>query len=122
MARVLVIDDDPLLREVAQEMLLQAGHEVTLAENGLVALHLPDAPAPDLAIVDMLMPERDGVETIGDLKRRWPATKLVAVSAGARGLPPALLLKMAETLGVHATLAKPLEQASFIGLVDRLLG
>jgi two-component system, chemotaxis family, chemotaxis protein CheY len=122
MARVLVIDDDPLLREVAQEMLIQAGHEVTLAENGLVALRLPDAPAPDLAIVDMLMPERDGVETIGDLKRRWPATKLVAVSAGARGLTPQLLLKMAETLGVHATLAKPLEQASFIAVVDRLLG
>jgi|HubBroStandDraft_1064217.scaffolds.fasta_scaffold105918_3 CheY-like chemotaxis protein len=122
MARVLVIDDDPLLREVAQEMLIQAGHEVTLAENGLVALRLPDAPAPDLAIVDMLMPERDGVETIGDLKRRWPATKLIAVSAGARGLAPQLLLKMAETLGVHATLAKPLEQASLVGLVDRLLG
>jgi CheY-like chemotaxis protein len=122
MARVLVIDDDPLFREIVREMLAHAGHEVVLAENGAVALRLPAEPRPDLAIVDMLMPERDGIQTIGDLKARWPTAKLVAVSAGARGLEPGLLLRTAKSLGVDATLAKPIDAAAFTQLVSSLLG
>ena len=68
MAKVLVIDDDPLFREIAQEMLTQVGHSVTLAGDGGEVADLPPEPAPDLAVVDMLMPERDGIETIGDLQ------------------------------------------------------
>ena len=122
MARVLVIDDDPIFREIAQELMSEAGHEVMLAENGAVAQRLPDDPAPDLAIVDMLMPERDGIQTIGDLKARWPTIKLVAVSAGARGLEPGLLLRTAQGLGVDLTVQKPFETAAFAHLVKTLLG
>jgi CheY-like chemotaxis protein len=120
MANVLVIDDDPVFLEIAREMLVQAGHAVTVAENGVKALQV-DAE-PDLAVVDMLMPERDGVETIGDLKARWPAVKLIAVSAGARGLSPSLLLRTAKSLGADATLEKPLEARAFVALVRQLLG
>jgi CheY-like chemotaxis protein len=121
MARVLVIDDDPLFREIAGEILTQEGHEVTLADDGARAIELPDMPPPDLAVVDMLMPERDGIETIGDLLRRWPGLKVIAVSAGARGLEPGLLLRAAKALGADATLAKPLEREAFVALVQRLL-
>jgi CheY-like chemotaxis protein len=122
MARVLVIDDDPIFREIALELMTDAGHEVMLAENGAVAQRLPDDPAPDLAIVDMLMPERDGVQTIGDLKARWPTIKLVAVSAGARGLEAGLLLRTAHGLGVDLTVQKPFETEAFAHLVKTLLG
>ena len=122
MAKVLVIDDDPLFREIAQEMLTQAGHTVTLADDGSRAADLPAELAPDLAVVDMLMPERDGIETIGDLQARWPRIKVIAVSAGARGLEPALLLRAAKALGADATMAKPVERAAFVDLVGRLLG
>lgn len=121
MAKVLVIDDDPLFREIAQEMLTEVGHAVTLAEDGSKAARLPAEPAPDLAVVDMLMPERDGIETIGDLQARWPRIKVIAVSAGARNLEPDLLLRAAKALGAHATMAKPVEREAFVDLVNRLL-
>src|ERR1700722_3587286 len=98
MAQVLVIDDDPLFREIAQEMLSQAGYAVTLIDDGAKVQDLPALPAPDLAVVDMLMPERDGIETIGDLRSRWPGVKVIAVSAGGRNLEPSLLLRAAKGL------------------------
>jgi CheY-like chemotaxis protein len=122
MGHVLVIDDDPLFREIAREMLVQEGHDVTLAENGLLAQHVPAEPAPHLAIVDMLMPERDGIETIGDLRRRWNGLKVIAVSAGARGLESGVLLRAAEALGADAAMKKPLESATFLHLVRSLIG
>lgn len=121
MAHVLVIDDDPLFREIAEEMLVQEGHAVTLADDGDKVAQLPDEPTPHLAVVDMLMPERDGIETIGELQARWPSIKVIAVSAGARGLEPDLLLRAAKALGADATLPKPLERGPFVELVRRLL-
>ena len=121
MAHVLVIDDDPLFREIAREMLLQAGHEVTLAEDGIVATRIEPDPPPELAVVDMLMPERDGIETIRDLRGRWPGVKLIAVSAGSRGLEPNLLLRAARAMGADAGMEKPLERIAFLKLVESLL-
>jgi CheY-like chemotaxis protein len=122
MAHVLVIDDDPLFREIAREMLLQAGHTVTLIEDGaLVAARVDGDARPDLAVVDMLMPERDGIETIRDLRGRWPGVKLIAVSAGSRGLEPNLLLRAARAMGADAGMQKPLDRTSFLKLVDELM-
>jgi CheY-like chemotaxis protein len=122
MANILVIDDDPLFREIAQEMLEQAGHVVALASDGAQIAQLPAEPAPDLAVVDMLMPERDGIETIGDLQSRWPRIKVIAVSAGGKSLEPNLLLRAAKALGADATLPKPLERTAFVDLVRQLVG
>jgi CheY-like chemotaxis protein len=122
MAKVLVIDDDPLFREIAEEMLTQVGHTVTLISDGDKVGRLPAEPSPDLAVVDMLMPERDGIETIGDLQARWPNLKVIAISAGARGLNPDLLLRAAKALGADATLTKPLERQAFVELVRQLVG
>jgi CheY-like chemotaxis protein len=119
MAHVLVIDDDPLFREIATEMLVLDGHSVAQAENGQAARRVMDRP--DLAVVDMLMPERDGVETIGDLTRRWPGVKLIAVSSGGRGLDPDLLLRTARAMGADATMAKPLQADAFRELVRAML-
>jgi CheY-like chemotaxis protein len=122
MALVLVIDDDPLFREITRELLAQAGYEVSLAENGADAARIAAEPAPDLAVVDMLMPERDGIETIRDLRGRWPGVKLVAVSAGARGLEPSLLLRAAKAMGADAALQKPIEHGALLNVIGDLLG
>jgi CheY-like chemotaxis protein len=122
MAHVLVIDDDPLFREILQEMLTQAGYAVTLAADGAKAARMAVTPQPDLAVVDMLMPERDGIETIADLQGRWPTIKVIAVSSGARGLEPNLLLRAAKALGADATLVKPVAQGPFLDLVRTLVG
>jgi CheY-like chemotaxis protein len=121
MAHVLVVDDDPLLREIAAAMLQGEGHTVATAENGVAAEDVPDEPAPALAVVDMLMPERDGLETIGDLRRRWPGVKVIAISAGARSLDASLLLRAARALGADAAMQKPLVAGPFLALVRDLL-
>jgi CheY-like chemotaxis protein len=119
MAHVLVIDDDPVFREIMAEILTQDGHTVAEAGNGVEAQGV--TRRPDLAVVDMLMPERDGVETIGDLVRRWPGVKLIAVSSGGRGGGPELLLRTAKALGAHATMAKPVQAQAFRDLIASLL-
>lgn len=122
MALVLVVDDDPLFREIVRELLVQAGYDVALAENGVEAARIDSGAAPDLAVVDMLMPERDGIETIRDLRGRWPGVKLIAVSAGARGLAPNLLLRAARAMGADAALEKPIDHPTLLKLIDDLLG
>jgi CheY-like chemotaxis protein len=121
MVQVLVVDDDPLFREIARELLESEGHAVTVAENGLEAMHVPADPEPALAVVDMLMPERDGIETIADLRIRWPAVKVIAVSAGARNLEANLLLRAARALGADAAMEKPVAPMAFLALVRELL-
>jgi len=119
MAHVLVVDDDPLFREIVREVLTEAGHEVSQAENGMVATKV--LPVPALAVIDMLMPERDGIETIRDLRGRWPGVKLLAVSAGSKGLEPSLLLRAAKAMGADAVLQKPIEHDALVKLVATLL-
>jgi CheY-like chemotaxis protein len=121
MAHVLVVDDDPLFREIAREVLTQAGYDVSLAENGVEATKIAAEPALDLAVVDMLMPERDGIETIRDLRGRWPGVKLIAVTAGSRALEPNLLLRAAKAMGAHAALEKPLDHDALLKLIATLL-
>jgi CheY-like chemotaxis protein len=122
MAFVLVVDDDPVFREIAREILQSGGHEVAVAEDGVKALKAIEARPPDLAVVDMLMPNRDGIETLGDLRRRWPEVKVIMVSAGARLLDADALLGAARALGADATLGKPLDRTRLLSLVDSLLG
>ncbi len=122
MVQILVVDDDPLFREIACEILQQAGHAVTQAENGAIASQLEPAAPPSLAIVDMLMPERDGIETIQALKGKWPGLKVIAVSAGARGIQADLLLRAAKVMGADATLVKPLQADALIALVRAQVG
>ena len=119
MVQVLVVDDDPIFREIAREALTSDGYDVVTAENGLAAGKVDAAPA--LAVVDMLMPERDGLETIADLRARWPAVKVVAVSAGARNLDANLLLRAAKALGADAVMEKPVKPTAFLELVASLL-
>ena len=122
MAFILVVDDDPVFREIARAMLLDGGHEVAVAEDGVQALKAMEARPPDLAVLDMLMPNRDGIETLGDLRRRWPKVKVIMVSAGARMLDADALLNAARVLGADATLGKPLVKTQLLALVDSLLG
>jgi CheY-like chemotaxis protein len=121
MAFVLVVDDDPVFREIARAMLQAGGHEAAVAEDGVKGLRAVEARPPDLAVVDMLMPNRDGIEVLADLRRRWPAVKVIMVSAGARLLDADALLGAAKALGADATLGKPLQQAVFLDLVASLL-
>jgi CheY-like chemotaxis protein len=121
MSAILLVDDDPSVRQVVSEMLRQAGHEVTIAEDGRVALAKIQEHAFDLVITDLIMPEQEGIETIAEIRRQEPNMRIVAMSGGGR-LGPGDYLETARYLGADATLAKPFGRQELIATVDALLG
>jgi CheY-like chemotaxis protein len=121
-AAILIIDDDPLMRAIAGEMLSAEGYQIFEAENGLAGLAVLDVTPIDLVITDMLMPEMDGIESIMAIRKRGAEAPIIAVSAGARHQPAGDLLHIAESLGADATLSKPLKRTELLAVVGRLLG
>jgi DNA-binding NtrC family response regulator len=104
MAHILVIDDDDALREVVTMALEQKGHRVTAAENGKVGVARFQTDPADVVLTDILMPEQEGVETIMQLRKRYPELKIIAMSGG--GPRSAVYLQICARLGAR-TLAKP---------------
>ncbi|MDO9338679.1 MAG: response regulator [Caulobacter sp.] len=120
--RVLIIDDDPVLREIAVMLLADAGHDCAVAENGLQGLTVLEGRPVDLVLLDMMMPVMDGVETLGQIKARWPGLPVVVMTAGARTMSMQALLRLAANLGADEVLQKPLRGETLLPLVARLLG
>ena len=115
--RVLLADDDPLLRAIAGEYLRDVGFSVTLAEDGEQALEEVSAWRFDLIITDMVMPNLDGIELIKALKQVAPATPVIAISAGIGGSNAELILRAAKAVGAESVLVKPLVRATFLRAV-----
>jgi CheY-like chemotaxis protein len=120
MALILVIDDEQMLRRTLRALLERAGHTVVEAEDGNEGLKQFDNQKPDLVLTDIIMPDREGVETIGELRRRAPETPIIAMSGGG-SVGGDLFLTLAKQLGASATLAKPIRQTELIAAVDEAL-
>jgi len=82
MARILLIDDDPLARNILRQILELDGHMVVDAANGAVAMQRWSEQPADLIVTDILMPEKDGLEVIRELRRQCPQLKVIAVDHG----------------------------------------
>lgn len=121
MACILVVDDDELLRQVFANGLDQAGHYIEEAEHGGRAIEKLERRTFDLVIIDLLMPVREGIETIMEIRRRWPGVRIIAMSAGAKRMSPDGLLGLAEGLGAHEALVKPISLDVLLMSVDRVL-
>lgn len=129
MARILVADDHADSREVLGVILARGGHDPCFAADGREALARYREVCPDLALIDIFMPGKDGVEVIVELRRDFPEAKLVAISAGwskpetaASGGGKFDVLHDASVVGADATLAKPISYATLLAVVDRVLG
>ena len=120
MATILVVDDEPALRRVLSGQLRDAGHEVTAAAGGAEALKLSCKGPYDLVITDLIMPDKEGLETIMALRRQIPATKIIAMSGGGRNSGKDYLA-IARLLGAQRTLAKPFTQAELLVAVADVL-
>lgn len=120
MAQVILADDDPEVRRVYRIVLERAGHEVREAENGrqVIALHRQD-PA-DVLIVDILMPEMDGLEVITTLRRMSSDVRIIAISGGER-IEGGHYLDLAKKLGAHRVLAKPVSPSDLLEAVLEVL-
>lgn len=118
MPHILVIEDEPDVRNLLKDMLELAGYGVALATNGVEGIaHHRRHPA-DLIITDIMMPQKDGVETIRELKRDFPNLKIIAIT-GYRG--SFNRLPAAEVLGAQRTIVKPFTRADLLDAVAALL-
>lgn len=120
MTRVLVIDDEELARFTLREMLEAADFEVDEAENGRVGVEKQRANPFDLIITDIIMPEKEGVETIIDMKKDFPDLKIIAISGGGRTRNMDFL-KLSERFGASKLLAKPFTEGQLLEAVNELL-
>ena len=107
MADILLIEDDSQVRELMQMMLEKLGHTVRSAEDGDQGVALfEEAPAP-FVVTDLLMPQKEGLETIRDLRRLDGSVKILAISGGGVSLSADGCLELARKLGADAILSKP---------------
>lgn len=120
MSRILVVDDDPGLADVVRRVLERSGHEVQVAATGLEGAERHREQAADLAVIDIHMPEMDGLELLVQFRTIAPAMPVIVMSGGAQtgGLN---LLGDARLLGAFATLAKPFSIDELLGAVARAL-
>ncbi|MFQ5785906.1 MAG: response regulator [Alphaproteobacteria bacterium] len=121
MASILVIDDEPKMRDMLRLVLERAGHSVFDAPNGRAGAVVFRQNRIDLTISDILMPEQEGIETISELKRFAPRTKIIAISGGGR-TKNLNFLNIARKLGADRTLGKPFRPREIVDMVDDLLG
>jgi CheY-like chemotaxis protein len=120
MKRILVVEDDENLRSTLARLLVRTGYEVAEAGEGHEALQRMALQTADLVIMDMLMPDMEGAETILALRRLYPGVKIVAISGGGIS-SPASLLGIARALGAHKILSKPLIPEEFLEIIRDLL-
>jgi DNA-binding NtrC family response regulator len=120
MASILVVDDEEQMRTLLEMLLTRAGHEVVTASNGREGMQRYRARPMDLVITDLIMPEREGVETIIELARGYPLCKIIAMSGGGR-VGSQDYLPLAGSLGAHATLAKPFSNERLLKIIQEVL-
>lgn len=120
MSRILVVDDERLIREMLRASLEKEGFEVVEAPNGKVALEQQKKESADLSIVDLFMPEKEGLETIRELKQDYPSIKIIAIT-GYTGTGSDDLLKSAKVFGANRTFVKPYNIGEVLTVVKKLL-
>ena len=120
MARILLVDDDEQFRNMLSETLREAGYEVVEAHEGAEGLRFYHEHGSDLIITDLIMPEKEGLEIIQEIRRHDPETKIIAMSGGGRH-GPYDYLKIAKTFGARQVLAKPFSRQEILTAVEQVL-
>jgi PAS domain S-box-containing protein len=115
---ILVVDDDAAVRTLFRKILARAGYRVMEAADGAQALAAVRKGGVDLVITDLVMPEKEGIETIVEIRKSHPQVKIAAVSGAFGGR----YLEIAAMLGAEAALAKPVSEETLVETVRRLLG
>jgi DNA-binding response OmpR family regulator len=110
MARILVVDDEAMLRGVVRKMLERNGHEVFDAADGALGTEAYRRLLTDIVITDIVMPNKDGIQLIIELKKEFPSVRLIAMSGGARTSEQDFL-EVAKQYGVRQVLHKPFSRA-----------
>jgi DNA-binding response OmpR family regulator len=120
MSNILVIEDDKLLNAMIRMMLLEAGHETEGAHDGGRGLQLLATTSFNLVVTDIVMPEKEGLETILAIRKTRKTLPIIAISGGGNyGAED--YLGVALELGADYAFQKPLDKGSFLGAVRECL-
>jgi len=120
MAMILLVEDDPIVRETVRQVLASEGHDVICANDGRRGVDLFRKTRVDLVVTDIIMPEKEGIQTIQEIRAMRPRARIIAMSGGGR-VGSTDFLSVAKKLGADDTLAKPFDPEELIEKVDRLL-
>jgi CheY-like chemotaxis protein len=120
MTKILVIDDDMVVRETIIQILEDKGYEVISAEDGYRGLAAFRRDKPDLVITDIIMPEKEGIQTIMEIRQERADAKIIAISGGGR-IGNTDFLRIAQQLGANDIIAKPFDPDDLIAHVEKCL-
>ena len=120
MTTILLVDDDEQLRTMLSVVLKRAGYEVQVAVDGIEANNFYRSHPTDLIITDLIMPEKDGLEIIRDLRKDYPQAKIIAMSGGGR-TGTANYLKVAKAFGAQRVLDKPFLHQEMLEAIREVL-
>ncbi len=119
MSKILVVDDEPDIRELLEYNLIKAGHECILAENGLVALEKIKANKPDLILLDVMMPQMDGIQTCEAIRENNNNHDIIIAFLTARSEDYSQIAGL--EAGSDDYIAKPIKPAVLISRIEALL-
>ena len=119
-ARVIIVDDDKDVRDGIRLVLETHGYDVDVASDGEKGTLLIESSPFDIAIIDLYMPRKEGIEMIVELKSAHPDLGIIAISGG-RNVAGLNYLDLAKKLGANATLNKPFSSKDLIDTVNELV-
>jgi two-component system, chemotaxis family, chemotaxis protein CheY len=120
MTKILVIDDDAIVRTTLGYLLRDAGYEIATAEDGVRGMAMFCSEQPDLVITDIIMPEQEGIQTITEMRRAKPDAKIIAISGGGR-IGNTDFLQIALVLGAMDVVPKPFDPDELLLVVSACL-
>lgn len=120
MKRILIVDDEESIRSLLQEIFSREGYETLLAPNGKKAMELFKAHTVDLVITDIVMPEKEGLETIREIRAEDPDIPVIAMSGGGQ-IQPDRYLQVAQMFGADEIVEKPIGNNAILDLVEKCL-
>ncbi len=119
MAKILLVEDDELVRDMLAQVLKRAKHEVQTASNGDEATELLKTSKPEIMVTDIIMPQKSGITLISEVKNKHPDMEIIAISGGGR-LDPTGYLDLSESLGASVSFEKPIDNQALLMAIDLL--
>ncbi|MDD4157379.1 MAG: response regulator [Candidatus Cloacimonetes bacterium] len=117
--KILIVDDEKQINNILSRY-LRKNYQVSISENGLQALSILKKETFNLIIMDVIMPEKEGIETLIEIKNTYPNIKIIMMSGGGK-IGPQSYLKIAKAVGADEVIEKPFELSDLHNIIKKLL-
>ncbi|MBL4638549.1 MAG: response regulator [Proteobacteria bacterium] len=115
MTKVLIVDDEEITLSIIEAMLAKGGYDVITSKDGREVKNLLDVEQPDILIIDIFMPDVDGIENIKAVRKTHPTLPILVISSNSD------FLRMAEIFGANASLKKPIFGSNLLEKINSLI-